>query len=251
MPDDRAAQNESRDITRFRRGRALVISGIAVFGVSLGIKGCLTDTKRWTESVHLLDGRVIQVDHLHKAHTYFGSGHGLGFGGGEISHLISFQFDGADYRFESLYTPIVLHPVEDNFCLAVFDRETDSTKSRFRFYLLHPRGSQEEVLGERFPKQLAIQNMWLKKENGFTYWPDGSKRVIDEYQIVHDMDPGDYEFRDSLTAKLWERLELGQEYYATEGRDQSEDFLRDYKARYIARPVATQPTSQAADSPGR
>jgi len=188
------------------------------------------DTKEWDRDVKLIDGRSISVAHTLKRKPYYG-GHVFGFGGEMISHEIQFAIDGDEYSWRDLYMPLVLQKNADGVFLIVFDRETDFSKCRYRFYSLQSPEQWREIKSEKFPKELAIQNMSLRHQNGFR--GDGSG-PIDEFDIVAKLDPTDYCFRRSHTAKLWLRLEVGRAYWAASSSELTQEFLSAYKAKYIS-----------------
>ena len=131
---------------------------------------------------------------------------------------IEFEFNGALITWQDRYTPIALNAEGAQVYLAVFDRETDFSRTGFRFYQ-YSGGAWLELQPSKFPRRLALQNLWLKESDGVT---------------AKALNTGDAVFRSSLTAKLWLKLEKEIDYYNAP-HEVDKKFLDDYKRRYFQR----------------
>jgi hypothetical protein len=125
--------------------------------------------------------------------------------------------------------------------MVTFDR-TDMRNIRFRYYFAGESGILEEIGSDAFPKALALQNMWLSKNNGFR-----NGKPINEHEIVALLDTESSDFQNSLTARIWAELEAGAPYYESEKRSVDPKLLRQYKAKYMNRTQSSQPS--ATDNP--
>jgi hypothetical protein len=180
----------------------------------------------WSEEIKLWDGRKLPIQRHNSDRVYHG-GHGFGWGGGDPWEDVQFTIVGKEYRWEGPYIPIAIQPDKDNTVyLVVFDRESDFSHPGFRLYRATSQSKWEEIPPAQFPKHLAIQNTWLRKNNGIGM--DG--KVLNEYQVVSEMDPGFIWFRESLTAKLWSCLDDPNFSY---NNSPSEKFVRQFKAKWI------------------
>lgn len=130
------------------------------------------------------------------------------------------------WKEEEDETPVSLREWEDKLYLITFDR-SDMSKIRFRFYAENGEGFNE-IEPDAFPRRIATQNLWLETNNGVRR--DGS--VINEVQIARDLDPSDYDFQRSLTAKIWMQLESGKECYEIGYDDVEQSFLEEYTKRH-------------------
>ncbi len=190
----------------------------------------------WQEKIILPDGNELTVIHKHSNDPYISFSHlgGIGSGDDHFS-VIEFVLPPKKFRWAVARDerPIVLRLNQKQPWLVTYDR-TDTIC--FRFYAFTEDGFATEIAAEDFPKHLAIQNMWLKKERGYR---DG--KPIDEYEIVAALDPTSYDFQNSLTAKMWLRIEKGIRYSSYTDmklfgfRDMKADplFLTEYKKKYI------------------
>ena len=120
-------------------------------------------------------------------------------------------------RWEGEGTPIVLRKLRDCLYLVVFDRITGHRERTYlhRFAFFRSEGQRfVPIDASEFPKEIAIQNMWLFDE-------ETSKEVrLLDVKSAH--------FQLSLTAELWHLLITG----AAKKDGVSEEMLEDYKSRY-------------------
>jgi hypothetical protein len=121
---------------------------------------------------------------------------------------------------------LALRAWEGRLYLIVFDRETDFERIRFRYYR-QKDDLLTEIAANEFPKAIASQNLWLRTDNGTR--ADGTK--VNEVEIAKQMDPEQYDFRESLTAKIWLQCETGKEYYEMP-HDIDRSFLQDFRKKY-------------------
>jgi hypothetical protein len=140
---------------------------------------------------------------------------------------LAIPWKGEDVSWVGFGVPIVIRANADLLYLVVFDRETDFSKIRFSYFKQH-FSTLEEIRPSEFPKSLAIQNLWLRKENGFG--ADG--KPVNEIEIAKNLDPENLYFPSSLTAKMWMQLEAGKEYYEIQNESIPKDFLKQYLQKY-------------------
>lgn len=220
--------------------RIAVVSLIVLFGVLLTLLCsynrtetaitsliCCREFSKWTEEVMIADGNAITVNHRHSRDPYISFGHLGGVGSGD-DHFSVAEFSAPPQRFRWAVArderPIVLRLHEGRPWLVTFDR-TDMGNIRFRFYTFAGNGFATEIAPDNFPRQLAIQNMWLTNENGYR---DG--KPVNEYEIVAALDPASPDFQRSLTAKMWLCLGKGIRY---ESNGANPTFLGEYKEKYL------------------
>ena len=209
----------------------------------------------WAEDIRLWDGQRLQIQR-HSSQRVF---HGIaapcspfGWGGGHPWDDVQFTIDGKKYRWEGPYIPIAIQVDKTGVYVVVFDRETSPDLLGFRIYQATSPSTWKEVRPADFPKNLAIQNTWLHENNGIG---EGGK-VLNEYELVAKMDPGEFWFRESLTAKLWSCLDYPKADHLLKpvlafNETPSEGFVSRFKAKWIH---ATSPNPSqsppAADKPG-
>jgi hypothetical protein len=183
---------------------------------------------QWSETIVLWDGRHLKIQKCTSQKAYHGTPNHLNpfwWGGGDPWDIVQFTVDDKEYRWEGPYIPIAVQPDKDAVYIVVFDRETPGD-CRFRLYRNITTATWLEITPKDFPRHLAIQNTWLRTNNGIRM--DGT--VVNEYDIVAKMDPGSYDFCGSLTAKLWDYLENPDFDY---NDSLLEGFLREYKTKWI------------------
>ena len=184
---------------------ATIVAFIAAFFVGLYWWAFLRHvTTRWTESVVLADGTTATAQFKHTAKVYWGLGHAGGFGGGDDHYYAEIRNAGIRYTWEGGdERPLALGLRDGRLDMAVLDR-TDTLACRFRYYSSDPDHRLREITRDEFPKPLAIQNLWLS-------WL--SSEDIERLRL---MDPDDYWFRDSLTARMWLNLAQGVDYFQSQ-----------------------------------
>lgn len=154
--------------------------------------------------------------------------------------------DGREVRWIGVGVPISLRLWEDRLYLIVFDRETDFSRIRFRYYR-EEHGVLAEIRPKDFPPQVATQNLWLRRENGFR---DG--KPVDEVEIAKALDPSDVGFQRSLTARIWRQLEAGREYHEEPGQFGEEElraFLQKHSPVRLKQIDRRRPSSRPAAQP--
>lgn len=139
---------------------------------------------------------------------------------------LSIPWQGQDLLWVGFGVPICLRSHNNLLYLVVFDRDSDLSKTRFRYYR-QDHSVLAEIAAKDFPREIAVQNLWLSKENGFR---DG--KPINQVEIAKNLDPEDIDFPRSLTAKMWMHLETGKEYYETQNDSASVDFLKRYLRKH-------------------
>lgn len=146
---------------------------------------------------------------------------------------LSIPWQGQEVLWVGLGVPVCLRSHSNQLYLIVFDRESDAKQIRFRYFHQN-HGAMAEIAPKDFPKEIAVQNLWLKKENGFR---DG--KPIDEVEIVKNLDPGSIDFQDSLTAKIWAQLESGKEFYEIKDTPVAAGFLKNFSEKYSVKKLPT------------
>ena len=177
----------------------------------------------------------------------------FGWGGGDPWGGATFTINGTTYRWEGKYIPIAVQRDLTGVYIVVFDRETSPNLLGFRIYQATGPSTWKEVRPADFPKHLAIQNTWLRENNGI-----GERgKALNEYELVTKMDPGEFWFRHSLTATLWSCLDDPKadsllKPVLSFGETPSEDFVRQFKAKWIQPTSSDQPqTPPEANKPVR
>jgi hypothetical protein len=112
--------------------------------------------------------------------------------------------------------PFLLREWKSALYLVVLDRETSSTRMRFRFYK-EDMDCLREIRVTEFPKEIAVQNLWLTTK--------------ERLQATAQLDAQKVVFQSSLTAKLWCQLETGKEFYE-QAAIHSEAFLRGFMKKH-------------------
>ena len=146
---------------------------------------------------------------------------------------LSISWQGREVLWVGLGVPICLRSRNNLLYLVVFDRESDAGRIRFR-YFRQDHGVMAEMAATDFPKEIAVQNLWLKKENGFR---DGTP--INEVEIAKSLDPENIDFQQSLTAKIWMQLETGKEFYEIKDTPADAGFLKEFKEKYGVKKLPT------------
>lgn len=214
-----------------------IFTALLSVAASLAFSGC-TDRISWSENVQFDDNVTIVVAHESSRNASMSFGHAGQIGSGENTvSAFTFEWNGqrCAWKVRGDERPIVLRLGHGVPWLITFDR-TKQDQIGFRFYRFDHDGTGIEVEAGDFPKGLAVQNMWLREQNGFR-----AGKPINEFEIATKLDPASVDFRRSLTAKLWRTLETGGVYSATEEVDL--EFLAAYRAKYIA-PAADPKLSQ-------
>lgn len=189
---------------------------------------CGRQFNQWKEQVMISERNTITVYHRHSHDLYISFGHIGGIGPGDDHFSVAeFYLPPTKYRWAIARDerPIVLRIGQKQPWLVTLDR-TDMGNILFRFYKFLKDGHAIEVIAKDFPRNLAIQNMWLREENGFR---DG--KPINEYEVVAALDTTSIDFQNSLTAKMWLCIEKGSQY--SNGQNVGSGFLREYLAKYI------------------
>ena len=165
---------------------------------------------------------------------------------------LSISWQGQDLFWVGVGVPICLRSDNKVLYLVVFDRDSDFSYIRFRYYR-QDHSVLAEITPKEFPKEIAVQNLWLKKENGFHN--DG--KPINEIEIAKNLDPEDSDFQQSLTAKMWMQLETGKEFYETEHDPVPAEFLKEFlknnkvkKLQSIVNGVPQETQGPIAEPPG-
>lgn len=121
---------------------------------------------------------------------------------------------GEQIVWDSSSIPFSLRESNKVLFIIGFDRDTDFSKPRLRYYR-QLSTKFEEIKPDEFPKAIATQNMWLS--------PDAKSRGTDnklhyDLQMARDIDPDDEYFHDSLTARVWAHLTTGKDYHEQDRR---------------------------------
>jgi hypothetical protein len=138
--------------------------------------------------------------------------------------VMELELQDKKFTWAGFGTPISVRLHNNELYMIVLDSETDYTRMRFRFY--HNKlGGFSEIPASDYPKQIAIQNLALKKTDG--YEGDG-KTPIRPTEITKKLDPNDIHFRRSLTAKIWYQLVTGTEYFEEKNSTIDKTFIEEY-----------------------
>jgi len=176
------------------------------------------ESSNWAETVRFSNGTDILVRQHASQRIYHGHPHVFGWGGGHPTQKMQFEFNRTLITWQGPYIPIALNAEGTQVYLAVFDRETDFSRISYRLYQ-YGGGTWLEIQPSKFPRRLAIQNLWLKEGDGV---------------IARALNTADAVFRSSLTAKLWLKLDKDVDYYNAP-HEVDKVFLDDYKRRYFGK----------------
>lgn len=190
----------------------------------------------FSREIVLANGKVRVVRESGSEYRYFGHPHVFGFGGGGLWQKLEFKQGDSQYKWEGSFIPICLQFDDKTPVLIVFDRETDFSHITFR-YFRHEQSRWNELPLTQFPRSLALQNLWLKSQNGYR-----EGRHINEFEIVKKLDPNDIDFQVSLTANVWFCIEKNKQYWQLEHGPVDSAFLADYKARHMQSKESSNPS---------
>ena len=185
------------------------------------------ESEKWEENVKLQNGKIIEVHYYFSKIRYYGARHGFGFGGGDPRHKIWFEYEGRKYKWDRKYMPILLN--YDNGIIYLVISYWDGSFGKIGFRLYKFKDDWEEISEKDFPRNIAVQNLNLKKNIGYY-----KGKPLSEYKVVQEREPKDYLFQKSKTAKLWLWLENRDKYFEYSDSDPiDESFLAEYKRKYI------------------
>jgi hypothetical protein len=136
--------------------------------------------------------------------------------------------------WDTVSIPFSLRVFDDVLHIIAFDRETDFSKPRFRYY--RQDGAKfKEIKPDEFPREIATQNMWLKP----TAVVRGSDDKLHyDLQLARDINPDDVYFYSTLTARVWVHLATGKDYYQQDHHADGET-VKSYKRMYSPVPIPT------------
>ena len=197
--------------------KTLKIAGIVLI-ILVGLTYILSIIRTTTiteKEIEITKDSSLLVTKKHSERIYYG-GHALGWGGGHPKNKIQFKYNKIPYEHTTPFILIVLKLFKGDFYFVYFDRETNFEKIVYRFYKTDKDGNTKEIKAKEFPKHLAVQNSWLDKKN---------RLLLKEMDI-------EGEFSNSLTAKLWVRIEANILYYEQK-YGAPVDIIRRYKEKYI------------------
>lgn len=187
------------------------------------------ECQRWTETARLSDGSLASVEFESSSRVYWSFGHAGGFGGGGEIMRTEIHAAGKHYRWTGGdERPFVLGIKDGRVFLAVFDRG-DMSRIRYRYYRSNSENRLVEISPTEFPKELAVQNLWLDSEES------------EDFKRLQKMDPDDYWFRHSLTGRMWLHLVKNVDYFQSDSEDThpTPQFIAEYKKKYLAKPLVS------------
>jgi hypothetical protein len=138
---------------------------------------------------------------------------------GKEKTWIRVPFGGKSIEWQGPDIPVVLREMDGKLYMVGYDRETGwhngDHLGRYNYYAQD--GDRLVAIGrEKFPKELATQNMWLR---------DPEKRVV-----ALQLDTSDVWFRRSMTAEIWCHLLDGKPIPS--GRDADKELLDKFLRTY-------------------
>ena len=134
------------------------------------------------------------------------------------THYLAISWKGVDVFWGGVGVPVTLRAYDGTLYLIVFDRDSDSSKIRFR-YFRQDSNIFREISPADFPKEIATQNLWIDDD--------------DELKAALQLDVDTTSFRMSLTAHVWYQLETGKEYFEIPGAPVIDaGWLRDYLKKH-------------------
>ena len=109
---------------------------------------------------------------------------------------------------------------------------------RFAYARLSSSGTRFEALaGERFPRQIATQNIGLNLE-GLAYYDDGVR--VDWIKMLKNLEVTDPFFPNSTTGRIWYELETGDRYGGMkDGPVKAAEFCEHFVGKYHPVPLPT------------
>ncbi|MDZ4287021.1 MAG: hypothetical protein U0984_03635 [Prosthecobacter sp.] len=194
--------------------RSALLALLLAIGFSI-VRLIARERDSWTEVVPG-EGGAAEIEYHYSQRRYFGHPHVIGFGGGDEKFDLRIKHGGKTYRWQGAAIPVVLRHHGDQLFMVGFDRESSPKGCVFRLYRSDADRNFTEIDRAEFPKDLAIQNLWLDS-NG--------------EQALNPMDASNRHFCSSLTARLWQYLELGIQYW--EEKPAKPDFLIRYRDSYL------------------
>jgi hypothetical protein len=194
--------------------------GLGIF-LMVFLFGCAQAPQPAGESVEVSPGKFIVISRVDRSHD-----DNAGLSGSAWTGL-SIPWEGTNITWRSHEIPVCLRAHDGKLYMIGFDRDTDFSKPRFK-YFAQKGGILKEVPPSEYPKQIASQNMWF----GDRYLVDLVGNTIDEVQLARDLDPENGHFRRSLTAQIWYHLETGKDYFETEGKRLEKLVLAAYVAAH-------------------
>lgn len=219
-----------------------ILSFIVIVFVAVFYSPLCNEKRDFVSIVKFLDGSIVEINESHSDASY------IGF---PILFSISIGLDSSDkyqwmknnkhHSFKTKFIPIIYAEFDLNQYVVVFDRESNSSESIFRFY----KGNEskwEEIDYKEFPKHLAVQNAWLNiGENGFSL-PEFKRQLPRQIhtklsQILLNP-PEQFDLNSEglyLTKKLWLLLDKGQQYYVS--KEFPESFYTEFIIKNNVKPI--------------
>ena len=183
----------------------------------------------WHVEQSMINGDTIRLKFDYNTRKIFFSFPGrhpsVIIGGGDLRYDLYYNYAGKDYHIRTYSLPVLINFWEGRFYFVTLGSEGKVGRERkFRFYSFDKEWV--EIKAEAFPKQLAIPNIYFVRN-----YPE----ICDPVEI----EPKSKEFRYSLTARLWLRLEKGKTYHETRRRsfkpyEVDKSFLDRYMKIYIS-----------------
>lgn len=208
---------------------------ILLVAPTVAVVGCapLNGLAKWVAKLH--DSEVeISPDEWITIQEYYSTfrdelGHRK-----EKSRLV-IPWNGQQVTWEAVAIPFTLREFDGALYVAAFDRETDFSHCRFRYYK-QDGTSFTEIPHTDFPKQIATQNMWIRPDSCSTGMDNKKHYDLEMTQLI---DPDDIYFHSTLTARMWVHLATGKDYHEQDQGEQDHEVVRQFKQTYRPVPLPT------------
>lgn len=169
----------------------------------------------------------VQIDVIRGRFIRIVAHYGFTIGSKTPTYIIHCYNNGKNIEWKGIYKPLIINSIDNDFYIVVLDLETDIDKIRLRYFKMN-HDKWNEISHNNFPRNIAIQNLLLSHNAGMK----SDRSIIDEYKIVQELNPYDDMFQKSRTAKIWQHIEYGIDYYESHDRVDSE-VLKDFKEKYF------------------
>lgn len=173
------------------------------------------DTSTWVEDIQVSENVKIPIEIMTSQRKFYGN-HIFGWGGGDDTGYIKFNYNGITYYDNAPHTSIVIKLYKDNFYIVYYDRETDFSKITFKFFKSQTDGKFLEIKATEFPKHLAIQNRWFSSHES-----SNNKK-----ENLIGLNPK--KMRGTMTVDIWYMIE-GKQSILTDNTRIPIEFIEKYK----------------------
>lgn len=198
-----------------------------VVGVDSLFCGCDDGTDTVTDMIRNYDGTGFEVVRSMKEPRRYGHPDIYQIGGSRKTQYSVMPLVNKSAVWDGVCLPVGFHKKDNKYYLIVLDSH-NPLKAVFRYYNYDTNWT--EIKREKYPRQMAIQNLSLSTNNGF----DSAGSPINEAVLVSEMNVSNAYFQTTMTAYLWKGMINGKEYYKNKGTRVEMELLMNYKNQYIS-----------------